>query len=387
MNMNLSRPLVLVVVALCVLALAPAVEARTLTDSRGVPIVSDPRDLSLVPLKPLSDYLYADLKNKGDFGPIRRLALDYKARQVGVPNPRKTELYLGTVISKGPSGNSSAVVVMLGDLKEKDLRATVEKDYREYMAQMQSQPQVSEEELAGVTVTRFTFAERPYDVCLATVPAPRKALLWASIPRGDTSVLEDTIKVVKGEEKLNDAIPSEVEARTTFTLTGREIENLHRFNKPKGQLRETFAKGMKKVSASLGFPQDEKQVMPLEEKIRHVVARSEFVDLRYRWDVDRNKAAAYQMRYTVAMKSPEEAEQLRTLVAEQMVRMGERSTRDDEHDVLGRVTVNADGKDVTLDFTLDTPEAQYQHISFLVSQLFRYRNVMGFLDRHGQAAP
>jgi|GEM_PF-2704768 len=381
----------LLVLSICV---AMPLGARTLTGGRGIPVVSDPKDLNLVDMKNLSDYLYTDLKNKGDFGLIRRVALGIKAKELGIPNPRKNPLYAGFVINKGSSGNSSAILVAYGDLKFKDIRDAVEKDYREYMATNKGVPVVSEGDIGGMNFTKFAYSERPYEVCVGQLPG-KKIVLWGAVPQGDYSTLEETIRVAKGEEKLNDNLPSEIEAQTSLNITKRESERLANFNRSKGGLRAKFVNGMKGISQQLGLENSETSgseaktaldSVSLEAKVRLMLATSEAINVKYHWDLDNKKAAAYNVSYTISMKDPGEAENLRSLISEQVTRLSEKSPRETEKNALGLLTVNDNGSDVNLNFTLDTPEAQFEHISLLVSQLGRYKNMTSFLDRLGIGA-
>ncbi len=382
---RLSVPALCLTILALLTALPGAAAARALTGGRGIPVVAEPRDLNLVNLRPLSDYLYADLKNKGDFGMIRRAALDVKARQAGVPNPRKKSLHAGMVIKRGSSGHSSAILVAVGDFTFKDLRASMEKDYREYLAQTRGTGTVTDQEIAGLSFTKFPYTERPYEVDIAQVPG-RSAYLIAAVPAGDYSVLEETVAVVRGEEKLNETLPTAVEAQTTFQLTGREIERLVKFNRPKGALRQKFAKGMRTLAQKLGIPHSDDETVPLEERIRGQLAQSREITVKYAWDTDARGASAYTVNYVVQAKDEAAAETLRELIAEQITRLAEQTTRANDRESLGRLTVSASGNEVNVGFLLDSPEAQYDHASLLLSQVFRYRNIMSFLDRHGQEA-
>lgn len=377
--------LVMAILLSCVALFPASSDARSLTGGRGVPVVSDPKDLSLVDMTPMSKYLYADLKNKGDFGLVRRVAIDIKAKQIGIPNPRKSPMHVGLVVNKGQSGFSSALLVVVGEFKFKDLRAAMDKDYQEYMQVNKATGSVSEGEVAGTRFTKYSYSERPYEACIVQLKE-QKAIVVGSVPKGDYSILEETIKVVKGEEALSNAAPRDIDAQTTFKLTGREIERLVVFNRPKGKLRTKVAAGLKNLAQKLGIPQSHDETVPLEERIRGLLAQSDSMTAKYHWDRDQKNVSAYTVSYIVGMKNADQAEGLKELISEQLVRLSEKTTRDDERDSVGRLTVNTDGNAVNMAFILDSPEAQYQHLSLILSQGFRYRNVISFLDRHGQGA-
>jgi hypothetical protein len=363
-------------------ALATQAATRTLIGGRGIPVVSDPRDLSLINLKPLSEYLYADLKNKGDFNFVRRSALNLKADSMGIPDPRKKILHGGAVIARGPSGNLTTAVVLLGDLKFKNFKDALEKDYRDYMKTTNGTPAVSQQEIGGVTFDTFAYAERPYTMVVGQFK-DNKALIVASIPQEDTRILEDTIQVLTGAENLAESRPTEVAAETTVTLSAREMERLITFNRPQGTLRQTFSKGMKNLSKKLGIPQSQDETVPLDERIRGQLSQSRTIQVTYRWDVDSSKASAYTIRYAITMKSPEQAEVLRGLVADQVVRLTEAAQHTGDRESLGKLSVAATDAEVNVSFLLDTPESQFQHVSLLLSQVLHYRSVFSLLD-HGQ---
>ena len=364
-------------------ACAVTASARSLIGGRGIPVVSEPKDLNLVNLRPVSNYMYADLKNKGDFGLVRRVALGVKARQMGIPNPRKNSMHAGMVIKSGASGHSSAVLVAVGDFKFKDVKDAMNKDYNEYMAQTRGTPAISEIEIAGLQFTKYSYGERPNEVCLAQVPK-QSAWILATVPKGDFSVLDETIAVLKGEDKLNDAVPTNVEWQTTFQFSKREIERLVKFNRPKSALRAKFVSGMKTLARKLGIPQSDDRTVPLEERIRGQLAQSREVTMKYNWDIDARKASSYQIQCSIKAKDDRSADALKELISEQIVRLAELNNRSTDSESMGRLTVAASGDEVNLGFLLDTPEAQYEHVSLLLSQVFRYKNVMSFLDRHGQ---
>ncbi|MBF0546525.1 MAG: hypothetical protein HQM08_18915 [Candidatus Riflebacteria bacterium] len=382
MNRKLTILFVLVMALFC--ACVQQADARALTGGRGIPIVSDPKDLNLVNLKNLSDFLYSDLKEKGTFGPIRRFALDVKAKQMGIPNPRKAQFHAGWVVDKGHSGNSTAILVICGDLTFKDIKSTIDKDYNEYMSRNNGTPAISEDEVKGMKITKYGYSERPYEVCLLQIPE-KKSIILGAIPKGDYSVLEPTIEVVKGDEKLNEKVPDNVEVETTFSLTKREIERIVKFNKPRGELRKKVADGMKSLAQKLGIPHSDDETVPLEERIRGQLALSDAVTVKYKWDTDSKKAAAYDMAYTIKTKSPEAAETLKGLLTEQITRLSEKSPWDKEKESIGRITVNSNDQEVCATFLLDTPEAQYQHMSLVMGQVFQYQTLMTFLDRNGSA--
>lgn len=370
------------VVALC-LAGAQAVSARSLTGSRGIPVVNDPKDLSLVDLKPLSNFLYSDLKKKGSFGLIRRKALEYKADKAGIPNPRKKAFHAGCVIEKSSVGNS-AILVLAGDLEFKNVRAAIEKDYREYMSRNRGTPNITEDEMNGLPVVKFGYADRPYEVCVLQIP-DRKVIVVGSVPKSDYGLLESTLDVVCGKEKLNEQLVDSAKAESTVTLSPQEIERLVIFNRPRGKLRKTFAAGMKSMAKKLGIPHSEDEAVPLEERIRGQLALSTDVTAQYKWDCDANKQAAYEISYRIQAKSEEAAQALKGLISEQITRLAEKSPWEGESESLGRLTVQGDGNTVRLNFLLDTPEAQYQHMSLLLGQMFQYKSATSFLDRFGSA--
>ena len=119
-------------------------EARTLTDGKGIPVVSNPKDLSLVDLKPLATYMEADLKNKGDFGPVRHFAMDFKAKRLGLPDPKTQVFRGGAVITRGSSGKSSAVFVVYGDVNGQKLMSEFGRDFQEYHKTRGSQAQAGQ---------------------------------------------------------------------------------------------------------------------------------------------------------------------------------------------------------------------------------------------------
>lgn len=357
-------------------------EARTLTGGRGIPVVSDPKDLNLLNLKNMSEYLYNDLKSKGDFGIIRRTAVAIKAKQIGIPNPRKKILFGGAVIGKGSGNNSSAILVLMGDLQYKEIKESIEKDYREYMEVNRGSASVQQEDINGVMFEKFGYSERPYETCIGQVK-DRKTIILAAVPKDDHRMLEETIKVVLGQETLNEAEPGEVETETTFVMTQRERERLVNFNKSKGGLRSKFAKGMKTLAQKLGIPQSDDATVPLDERIRGLIGISKQVSIKYKWDVDSNKAAAYTINYSIAMPSPETAEALRGLIAEQIVRLSETADHSGDRDSLGRLTVSTAENNVEMNFLLDSPESQFQHTSLLLSQGMHYKSIFSFLDRDG----
>ncbi|MFZ2959617.1 MAG: hypothetical protein WA705_22250 [Candidatus Ozemobacteraceae bacterium] len=368
-----------------ILLLAPfttIAEGRTLTDGKGIPVVSSPKDLNLVDLKPLAAYMKADLKNKGDLGPIRSLALNYKANRLGIPDPKAERLFAGMVITRGTSGLTSNILVLQGDIQEKKFLAEFERDFQEYRKLYGGQAQAGQREIEGVTFNTFEYAERPYTVCVGSLPQ-KKLVVWASIPRQDQTVLEETLNVLQGKEKLNEEIPAEIDAQTTFQLTPREIERMVKFNRPKGGLREKVAGGMKTLAGKLGIPHSDDQTVPLEERIRGQISLSESLTTKFHWEREAKKASAYTVTYLIHMKSSEAADRLRELFSEQVTRLSERSPRNDEKESLGRITIQASGQDVTFSFLLDSPEAQYEHVSLLLAQTLRYRNFTSFLDRYG----
>jgi len=381
----MNKRMVWLVVGMVVLSGLSIAQARTLIGGRGIPVVSDPKDLNLVNLKPISEYLYSDLKNKGEFGVIRRTALNMKAGQYGVPDPRHKMLFGGMVIGRGSSGNASTILVMMGDLKFKDIRGALEKDYREYMETTRGTPKISNTDVGGVNFETFSYAERPYDVCVAQLK-DKKTIVVASVPKEDLKLLEDTVRVVQGQEALNETEPTDIEAETTLSLTQRELERLVKFNRPKGNLRGQFAKGMKSIAQKLGIPHSDDETVPLDERIRGQLALSKQISAKYKWDVDSSKASAYSVQYTIQMKDKETAEVLRGLISEQIVRLSETVQHTGDKDSYGRLTVSANDAEVQVNFLLDSPEAQYQHTSLLLSQVLRYRSVFSFLDRNGQSA-
>ncbi|MBF0501109.1 MAG: hypothetical protein HQM09_13300 [Candidatus Riflebacteria bacterium] len=358
--------------------------ARTLTDGKGIPVVSNPKDLSLVDLKPFNAYMKADLKNKGDFGTLRRLAVAYKAKRLGIPDTRTQSLHVGAVITRGSGELSSGILVMLGDIQYDKLVAESDRDFQEYQKVNGGNAQTGQREIDGVTFKTFDYIERPYTVYVGNMPQ-QHCVLFASIPRQDQSVLEETIKVLKGEEKLNEEVPAEVDAQTTFKFTPREIERMVKFNRPSGGLRAKVSGGMKTLAEKLGIPHSDDKTVPLESRIRGQIAQCESMTAKYHWEREAKKASAYTVTYQVRMKNAEAAEQLRELISEQVVRLSEQSTREDEKESLGKLTVQASGEDVSLTFLLDSPEAQYEHVSLLMSQTLRYRNLTSFLDRYGSA--
>ncbi|NLI78883.1 MAG: hypothetical protein GX442_20880 [Candidatus Riflebacteria bacterium] len=383
---RLSVPVLVLTVVTLVTLLSGAAAARSLTGGRGIPVVAEPRDLNLVNLRPLTEYLYADLKNKGDFGRVRRLALDLKARQVGVPDPRKKNLHAGMVIKRGSSGHTSAILVAVGDFTFKDLRASIEKDYRDYLAQTRGTGSVSDHEVAGLTFTRFPYTERPFEVNIAQLPG-QSAYLVAAVPKGDYGVLEETVAVVRGEEKLNEAVPTSVEAETSFQLTPREVERLVKFNRPRSALRQKFAKGMRTVAQKLGIPQSDDETVPLAERLRGQLAQCRSVTVKYAWDTDARGASAYTVNYVIQARDEAAADTLRELISEQITRLTEQSSRANDTESLGRLTVSGSGTEVTMGFLLDSPEAQYDHTSLLLSQVFRFRNLVSLIDGPGREAP
>lgn len=364
---------------------AVSLDARALIGGRGIPVVSDPKDLNLVNMKGISDYLYADLKNKSDFSLIRRIAVDAKGRQYGIPNPRKSSLHIGYVISRGSSQNSSAILVAIGDFKYKNVRASLEKDYQEYMDRTKGTPSVSERTIHGISFTCFGYSERPYEVCIGQIKE-KKAVISGAIPRGDDSCLEETLKVVLGETPLNESLPREIDAESTFSLTSRELERVVTFNRPKGNLRAKFAAGMKSLAQKLGIPHSDDETVPLEERIRGQLSKSEKISMKYHWDIDKNNESAYSVNYVCDMKDSESAEVLKNLVSEQIVRVSEITPHDGDKESIGKLTVSSNGNEVTLGLLLDTPEAQFKYLSLLSSQVFRYKSLMGYLDRYGQSA-
>ncbi|MBF0408024.1 MAG: hypothetical protein HQM10_11755 [Candidatus Riflebacteria bacterium] len=372
------------VIAIMLLSSVNQADCRDLSGGRGIPVVSDAKDLNLVNFKNMSDFLYSDLKEKGSFGPVRRLALDIKAKQMGIPNPRKSTLHGGCVISKGQSNNSSAILVIAGDLTFKDLKSVIEKDYKEYMSENNGKPEITEDEVGGHKFSKYAYSERPYEVCLAQIPE-KKLLVIGAIPKSDYSVLENTLSVLNGEEKLNEKTPDSVQAETVFTLTKREIERIAKFNRPRGQLRKIAANGIKSLAQKLGIPHSDDESVPLEERIRGQIALSEQISIKYNWDVDPQNTSAYDIIYTVKTKSSENAEVLKGLLAEQITRLSEKSPWEAEKESLGKLTVSAKDQDVQVSFLLDTPEAQYQHLSLLLGQVFQYRSLLSYLDRNGSS--
>lgn len=368
--------------ALCLAGMGMPCEARSLTDGKGIPVVSNPKDLSLVDLKPLALYMEADLKNKGDFGPVRHFAMDYKAKRLGLPDPKTQVFRGGAVITRGSSGKSSAVIVVYGDINGQKLMSEFGKDFLEYGKTRGNQAKTGQREIGGITFNTFDFSERPYVVCLGNLPK-EKCFVMASIPRDDAGVVEETLKVLKGEEKLNEELPAEVDADTTVEFTPREIEQLVKFNRPSGGLRAKVATGMKTLAGKLGIPHSDDETVPLEERIRGQIAQCESITTKYHWDRAPRHASAYGVTYQIRTKTPEAAQQMRELISEQVVRMSERSTREDEKEALGKITVQASDNVVTFVFLLDSPEAQYQHVSLLLSQMMRYKNLTSFLDRYG----
>ena len=382
----MNRRLHLVLIAGLFLACAGAPgHARTLTDGKGIPIVASPKDLSLVDLAPLLTYLEADLKNKGDFGAVRHFAMDYKAKRLGLADPKTQTFRGGAVITRGSNGRASTVIVLHGDFDGRKLIAEFGRDFQEYRKLRSSNAQPGQREIGGLTFNTFPYAERPYTVCLGHLPR-EKCVLIASIPSDDPGAIEETLKVLKGEEKLNAELPTEVDVETTLELTPREIEQLVRFNAPAGGLRAKVATGMKTLAGKLGIPHSDDETVPLEERIRGQIAQSGSVTAKYHWDRAPRHSSAYGITYQIAAKSPEAAQQLRELLSEQIVRLTEQSGRNDEKEALGRITVQASGNEVNFTFLLDSPEAQYEHVSLLLAQTLRYKNLTSFLDRYGSGS-
>lgn len=374
---------ILVLAVICVGATPLA--ARPLIGGHGIPVVAEPRDLSLVNLKPLSSWLYQDLKAKGAFGPIRRAALAIKGRQIGLPDTRKSELDAGLVIKRGSSNHSSAVLVLAGDLQARNFQAVLEKDYREYMQQTGGTAKIGSTEVEGVPLQTFAYAERPYDVLVGALPK-EKMLVWAAVPRDDHDVLAETLQVLQGRVPLSETLPRRVEAETTFTLTPREVQRLVAFNAPKGKLRQTLATAMKNLSAALSTAHSEQDTLPLELRIRQALSQSDSIKVDYTYDLNERGPSTYRVDYVLHMKSPEAAKALQELAHEQVVRLGENIDHAGETEALGRIAVDCSDRDVTLGFQLDSAAAQYNHTSLLLHQMFRYQNVLGFLDRLGQPA-
>jgi len=372
-----------VIFLVVLLAFSATGEARTLIGGRGIPVVSDPRDLNLVNLKNLSEFLYSDLKEKGEFGFVRRVAVGVKAKQLGIPNPRKKILHAGFVVGKGDSGHSSAILVMTGDIKFKNIRAALEKDYREYMEVNKGTANIGQKEVAGIVFDTFAYSEQPYETCIAQIQ-DKKAIIIGAIRKDDTKLLEETVKVVLGQEPLNEAEPSEIDAETTFTLTQRERERLVRFNQPKGQLRAKFAKDMHTLARKLGIPSSDDETVPLDQRIRGQIGLSNQISVKYHWDVDSRKAAAYSVQYDISMPDRDKAEKLRDLIAEQIVRLAESARNPGERESLGRLTVATNENKVQVQFLLDSPEAQFQHTSLVLGQALRYKSLFSFIHRLGQ---
>ncbi|MBF0406153.1 MAG: hypothetical protein HQM10_02280 [Candidatus Riflebacteria bacterium] len=356
--------------------------SRALVQGNGIPIVSDPKDLSLVDLAPLNEYLKSNLKEKGVLGTLRRLAFERKAVRLGFENPGSPKFHGGAVVARGSSGNSSVVVVLIGDLDYSKFISEYVRDFQEYRKVNKEEGKMGSIEIDGLRFNTFNYFDRPYFTCIGRLPK-QNALIIASIPTDDLDILQNTLAVVKGSEQLNKALPSEVDVQTTFQLTNQEIQRLLRFNSSKNSLRTKAANGMAAISRRIGISNTEDPAIPLEEQIRRKIAQSSSVTTKYHWERNPKESSAYSVTYLIQMKSTSEADSLRELISEEITRISERSTKETEKESFGRLTVQASDCEVSLSFLLDSLEAQYEHISMLFSQALQYRNMTSFLDRYG----
>lgn len=323
----MQKPL-LATLTLLLLTLASAVPAM----AEPCAVVTSPKDLRFVDLRPVASYLEEDLDRiKGITGLIGREIIEKRFRDAGIPDPVKKNLSYSIVAAPSPDDTLNLCFIMKGDIDTSKFFAFAEKRFHEYLRDLEelniAVPAISPKrcEIAGLTAVIFPF---PFRANESVLLAAGDTVVVATVPAGQYGLIANVAKVLEegpGEgpqpEKISFAaklFPSEIERKEI-----RHFENRYE------GLRNKVRKQMKGIMDKFGMKVGEKELLSLEQKIKRSL--SEIVSMNYSIEARKEREGyAYDVTLKCLCRSEAHANELKELFLALLVSNASKSvTRND----------------------------------------------------------
>jgi hypothetical protein len=348
---------------LAALALAPAARAAE------VYVVSNPQDLRFNSLRePFTEVRsrfegHVDLMDR-----LRRAAFKKLSEDWGIPPADKKDVKFGAVARTDSAGNLSYVLVLRGEIDPPQIQKKLVEQHKDLAKQRGVTSEPVAEKVQGKDVLRVPYLDR--NVNFTLVPLDRMFVI-AAAGKGDDTLLEEVLTVLKAPEKLGQGAPPTVvvEGKARFSEGDRKRVGefqTRQIASPVKAIRDRFQKLHDKLSSSGAKPA---QLKSLDERMTEQFLKASEFQIKMTYIPSPKEI--YRGKYIMQYASKEEAQAMRELLLEKLLFFRDNAANPGIPRALDTVTVDAQGNAVTVRVELDTLQKRYDaafsYIAFILS--------------------
>ena len=338
-------------------------------------LVNDPRNLQLIDLKNVAQFLEEDLDmGKGITEVIGKTVIDRRFRNAGIPDPVKSPLKYGIVAREMPVDQLNLCFVLQGDLDAAKFLEFAEKRYDRYFTTLKAQklvtgtPKSKDTTVAGKPARLFPFAFRQAEAVVTYFPG---CIIISTVPAGDYALIAQTIAVLEGKAPAAPQ-PEKIGFMASFVPNEQERTEIRTFeNRYEGFAAKT-RKSFKKAVNRQGY-ENEEAAARVEQQIKDAMSGL----TRFSYEVGARREGgnyAYDVNMIFRCASPAKAEELKSLLLTWLAYTSSKVLSDED-----MVSIKANQVGVREDscvYTIrlgSTPEEQYQFSSLVLSLMMQDR--------------
>jgi hypothetical protein len=349
--------------------------------SHDVLLVSRASDLHFVPLKDC--FLHVRSRLEGGFSlfnGVRRAAFNRLADAWGLPAPDRKQLAIGCVARPDASGRVAYALVLKGDIDGARLKDHLVKRHANFFQKRGLTANPEAVEVQGQKGVRLAYTERP---CVFELVPMGRYFVIASLPSGDSSLVEEVVTALKSPESLGKGQPAPFAITARMTLTPAERKRVTEFktqfiSNAINKIRDRFMKLHNRLRPGGGQEEDLKS---LDERLNEQFLKAASYDLTLNYQPGAGENDdRYTARYVANFASEADAKTMKELVLEKIEFFKENAESPGVPVALNTAHLDVSGNGMVADIRLDTREQRFDALYTYVALLLSLPNTNQDLD-------